>query len=548
MSATLHRPRNQTTGSALKEPLVRSAIGRTGSFDGLSAGQGSSDDEGESGGSAPRRKLLASLREFFADAKDAVWSSDQTSFYAPRGTGKRLLPRDYPFHQCSGKLNIAISMCKDARRLFSYDMFHVLVQAPTSLLLALVVGTYTTVVFFFTCIYLVTDRTDDTCHLGISDAPLTWHTAFAFAVETQATIGYGIPSEAGAYFSGCPTLPIIVFCHSLMVWILNASLVASTLARISRANLRAVEVVFSDKACVQCTRGAFYLRFQVAELSLFRYHPAVEAHVRCYAVLHEKDSANSLQCPFQTRAMRLLHPDDTRGGMLFLPVPSTIMHAVDEWSPLYPPLLARHRRRKEAQLDLSHPAAQALHRYPHLTGYSFPGVQQRAADLETMEAVRVLAEAQRESQPGGLRKGAGGQGGHSSGDVAPNGAATQQAGASASPASSPSLTRARGGGSTSPSALSNTPPSMQRGASELRNAHEFENALGTALRPSKTVQPAMSRVGSAVALDQLGFSRIGGPVLHCGRDSEREGEEAARRFQLELRAHVARSDVEIGTY
>ena len=294
---------------------------------------------------------------------------------------------------------MAFTLPPDARRLFTYDMFHVLVQAPTKLLLALVAGTYTSVVVGFALVYMLADKTDPTCHLGLDDAPLTFHTAFAFAVETQATIGYGIPSEGAAYFSGCPTLPIIVYCHSLMVWILNAALIGGTLARLSRANLRAVEIVFSDKACVQCIRGDFYLRFQVAELAYFRFHPAVEAHVRCYAVLHETDASAQLSCPFQTRAMRLTHPDDTRGAMLFLPVPSAIMHAIDEWSPLYPPPLARHRRRREALLDRSRPAVRELLRYPHLTGYSFPGLLQRAADLETVHAVRELVEEQ-DAPPG----------------------------------------------------------------------------------------------------------------------------------------------------
>lgn len=110
---------------------------------------------------------------------------------------------------------------------------------------------------------MAVDASDDTCHLGLDESALTFHTAFAFAVETQATIGYAIPSEGAAFFAGCPILPIVVYAHCLTVWVLNAALIGGTLARLSRANLRAVEVVFSDKACVQCIRGTFYLRFQV---------------------------------------------------------------------------------------------------------------------------------------------------------------------------------------------------------------------------------------------------------------------------------------------
>lgn len=610
-----HRASAGDSGPALgtlHDPLMIDAVRFSASDDDLrrSSGQdgrrgGGDDDEGVGEADAPRRRVrrnrLASLLDLRDFLNETMWSSDSNRFYArPAGDTTRLVVRDYPFHQSSGKLNMAFVIPREARQLFSYDMFHFLVQSPTKLLLLLVCTTYTAVVLAFTLIYMLVDSTDPTCHLGLDDTRLTFHTAFAFAVETQATIGYGIPSEGAAYFSGCPTLPIVVYCHALIVWILNAALIGGTLARLSRANLRAVEIVFSDKACVQCIRGDFYLRFQVAELSYFRFHPAVEAHVRCYAVLHETDSDAQVSCPFQTRHMRLTHPDDTRGAMLFLPVPSAIMHGIDEWSPLYPPVLARHRRRRENQLDPQNAATRELWRWPHITGYSFPGIVQRAADLETMQAVRELAEQQRAPQeaaepqprappPGAprlrpLRSGAtascsSGNGGGPSGAGGTPAVAVHHG--SASPQRTSPVRGACSSGSADGSPVGGHRSRSGSGSgsgcgccsgrgcgcgSADAQAHPAQGLAGVR---------GLSRVESAVAMDRLGLSSIGGPAMHlnqrnsyppfsqpsqshgagggtsaCGTGSAPTGgaglgDAAAARFQEELRAHVARSDVEV---
>ncbi|CAN0337029.1 unnamed protein product, partial [Discosporangium mesarthrocarpum] len=81
--------------------------------------------------------------------------------------------------------------------------------------------------------------------------------------------------------------------------------------------------------------------FQVGEL---RKHQLLEAHVRCYALKHEKlrtSGDKSCETPdsvfFQCHNMRLQHPDDELGAPLLLVVPQTVVHRIDTWSPMMPP-------------------------------------------------------------------------------------------------------------------------------------------------------------------------------------------------------------------
>ena len=68
--------------------------------------------------------------------------------------------------------------------------------------------------------------------------------------------------------------------------------------------------------------GELFFGFQVVEQ---KKHPLVEAHVRCYAVRDETD-AWGRHVEFQPCAMRLEKPDDEMGAMLFLSLPSLVVH------------------------------------------------------------------------------------------------------------------------------------------------------------------------------------------------------------------------------
>lgn len=103
--------------------------------------------------------------------------------------------------------------------------------------------------------------------------------------------------------------------------------------RIALPEKRANTIIFSHNALIR--RGkhdSIQLVFRVAEM---RKHHLCEAHIRCYAVRHERDGRGETHW-FQTHRMRLSRPSESGGAMLFMTLPQMIVHELDASSPLVP--------------------------------------------------------------------------------------------------------------------------------------------------------------------------------------------------------------------
>ncbi len=77
--------------------------------------------------------------------------------------------------------------------------------------------------------------------------------------------------------------------------------------------------------------------FKVGEL---RKHQLLEAHVRCYAIRHDrtlpmdsngklKESCKPETVHYQTHCMRLQHPNDELGSQLLLVIPQLVVHRIE---------------------------------------------------------------------------------------------------------------------------------------------------------------------------------------------------------------------------
>ena len=179
-----------------------------------------------------------------------------------------------------------------------------------------------------------------------------------------------MPYDKGDFFNSCPGMLLLIYCGSITFILVNALIVGLIIGRLARASSRANQIIFSDKGSICCVRNRFYFLFQVCEASFFAYRPVVEANVRVYAVLHEQDPTSTDRAFFQTRVMRLTNPNDEMGGKLFLATPQVVTHAIDHWSPLFPPrALARPSYCEDEG-----------------KGYHFPGVVYRESDREVAMA------------------------------------------------------------------------------------------------------------------------------------------------------------------
>lgn len=296
---------------------------------------------------------------------------------------KRLVDRDGPMNQSRGKLKVR-KRIKHAiwTALYYGDLFHTLVDAPTSRCIGIILFTILLTICLFAALYLsIAQHTN--CEMGLQN----YHEAFMFSLETQLTIGYGTQD---IFFGDC-WLPTIALTIQMCVkTILDAVTIGIIYSRISRPNKRASTIVFSKNGIIRRIRGRLYFMFQTCEL---RKHQLVSARVRLYAVRHERDQHGDIIAPFQTCAMRLNHPDDSLGGMLLMCLPQVIVHEIDCSSPLMPP---PHWASASEKYSWSPPAmahAKSTNASGHYSSHNnpyaqhdpdvlgvFPGIVRRAAD------------------------------------------------------------------------------------------------------------------------------------------------------------------------
>jgi len=300
-------------------------------------------DENDSYSDLESLSEVGILRRVYFTFMEGVRSIRWTFRNSGTTTGSgRLLERDNAYHQCTGKIHIQQQANRKSQseilELYGDDWFHVVLSWPTWQLVLVMATIYTTNLIVFTGLYIAIDEPGGACAIGADpNEAMGFQAAFGFSLITSSTIGYGFPGSGNPFFVDCVGLVVIVYFQVIVSLLISALVVGMVLQRLGRADTRSHQVVFSNKACIRCIHGRFYLMFQVYDLD--RGHPVVEAHIRCYGALHETDGTDTAH--FQTRYMRLQNPNDELGGVLFLSVPCTVVHCIDQWSPLMPTQEAR---------------------------------------------------------------------------------------------------------------------------------------------------------------------------------------------------------------
>ena len=138
---------------------------------------------------------------------------------------KRLVVRDLPYHQSSNSLRVRHQMSpkhskKYTRSLplrffFWYieDWFHVFLRFRTIISGFFIVVIWTCFLLIFAAVYMHVDAEypKENCGLGRVGKPISFHGAFAFALETATTVGYGLPNGTNGFFLNCPHLQITIY-------------------------------------------------------------------------------------------------------------------------------------------------------------------------------------------------------------------------------------------------------------------------------------------------------------------------------------------------
>lgn len=107
----------------------------------------------------------------------------------------------------------------------------------------------------------------------------------------------------------------------------NAFLFAFFYTRIAKSESRGVQVIFSHRAIVSHRLENPLPCFSFRVFDVDARHPVVEAHVRMYVV----SQRSPIPMP-----LRILIPNDELAGVLFLSLPSQVVHTIDGYSPLCP--------------------------------------------------------------------------------------------------------------------------------------------------------------------------------------------------------------------
>lgn len=211
--------------------------------------------------------------------------------------------------------------------------FHKLVEANVLTLFLIACLTYAFLVVDFALLYLYVDI-HYPCVLNIYRRG-HWLKSFLgacyFSLETVLTIGYGTTDE---FFGGCTSPLILIFTQAMISILIDSCMFGVIFAKFSRGQPRALSVAVSKHCIVRNIRGHWYLMFRVCET---RTEQLCEAHVRIYAVRNERDEDGTLyEC--NPIPMRTQFPDDELGADLLMNVPSLVVHRLDSWSPLLPPV------------------------------------------------------------------------------------------------------------------------------------------------------------------------------------------------------------------
>jgi len=200
------------------------------------------------------------------------------------------------------------------------DLFTSLVNMPLGALLAVTTLVYFVSVLVFAVLWYLMWRGDGTCFTEFDDG---WHSAFAFSVETQITIGYGYRSP-----THCDATFYLVFVQSMVSVFINAALIGVLFTKISHPSYRGQTLLVSDSLCIARRDGVLVLLFRLADL---RSIPIIDCSVRACLYLWGPGRTTREGETVKVQRYDMAMPDVN--GQLVLP--HIVEHVIDESSPLY---------------------------------------------------------------------------------------------------------------------------------------------------------------------------------------------------------------------
>ncbi|XP_053326663.1 ATP-sensitive inward rectifier potassium channel 12 [Spea bombifrons] len=149
--------------------------------------------------------------------------------------------------------------------------------------------------------------------------------AFLFSIETQTTIGYGFRCVT----EECPVAVFMVVFQSIVGCIIDSFMIGAIMAKMARPKKRAQTLLFSHNAIIAMRDGKLSLMWRVGNL---RKSHIVEAHVRAQ-LIKPRITEEGEYIPLDQIDINVGF--DKGLDRIFLVSPITIVHEIDEESPLF---------------------------------------------------------------------------------------------------------------------------------------------------------------------------------------------------------------------
>jgi hypothetical protein len=258
----------------------------------------------------------------------------------------RLVNRNMPFHQSQNRIAVFnLNWKQRIYKLLVRDWFHVLLRVHILLACLVLIIIWTVAILIWAFIYILSDNygenLDLDCGLGKAGNPLSFAAAFAFAMETATTVGYGLPSGSNGFFEkNCGHIQTPIYFQMVFNMLFNAFMFAFFYSQLSKSETRSIQLVFSNKLIIGVKDNQVYASVRCYDLD--SANPLVEAHARMYLLDHK----------LKLKPLRIVDPDDDNGAFMHLSIPQEITHEVDHHSALSPRSMPLQREKNSTRLNL----------------------------------------------------------------------------------------------------------------------------------------------------------------------------------------------------
>jgi hypothetical protein len=206
----------------------------------------------------------------------------------------------------------------NAKKLNAYykDLYHTLLNMPVYRFLLIFIGSYVVLYMVFACLYMIQSK-----HC-VSNVQKFSH-ALWFSVHTAATIGYGHQSPD----PDCMFVNLVILWEVLAAALLQAALFGLVFARFATPSTRGSTIHFSSVMVLQEHAESQVIACRIANL---RHHQVLRPRVTMLMIRKVCLGGNETDYVYTELKIR----NSTLGDAIWLGLPSTFVHVIDDDSPL----------------------------------------------------------------------------------------------------------------------------------------------------------------------------------------------------------------------